>query len=130
MFQRNWFAIAPERVGCGTAVTKVEMEQTTGSRRRQKRERSMPTISSRAILADVSVPHGASTFQPRETADPALSFLTPEEGSGAAQPLFATRIDATPARITGVGFFDRFHHQTGAAPNVLELHPVLRVEWM
>jgi hypothetical protein len=83
-----------------------------------------------AVMNGKYVPHGASTFQPRETADPALSFLTPEEGSGAAQPLFATRIDATPARITGVGFFDRFHHQTGAAPNVLELHPVLRVEWM
>jgi hypothetical protein len=76
------------------------------------------------------VPHGALTFQPRETADPALSFLTPEEGSGAIQPLFATRINPTQARITGVGFFDRAHGQTGAAPNVIELHPVLRVEWV
>lgn len=31
-------------------------------------------------------------------------------------------------RVTGVGFFDRNHGQTGAAPNFLELHPVLRVE--
>lgn len=27
--------------------------------------------------------------------------------------------------VTGVGFFDRDHGQTGAAPNNLELHPVL-----
>lgn len=29
------------------------------------------------------------------------------------------------ATITGVGFFDFFHNQTGVAPNVIELHPVL-----
>jgi hypothetical protein len=29
----------------------------------------MPTISSRAILADVSVPHGASTPQARQVAE-------------------------------------------------------------
>ena len=31
------------------------------------------------------------------------------------------------ARITGVLFFDFAHHQRGRAPNVAELHPVLRV---
>ncbi len=30
--------------------------------------------------------------------------------------------------ITGVAFFDRPHGQRGAAPNNIELHPVLRVE--
>jgi hypothetical protein len=30
------------------------------------------------------------------------------------------------ATITGVGFFDFPHHQTGHAPNDLELHPVLK----
>ena len=28
-------------------------------------------------------------------------------------------------QITGVGFFDFFHHQRGVAPNGIELHPVL-----
>jgi hypothetical protein len=28
-------------------------------------------------------------------------------------------------RVTGVGFFDRPHNQLGAAPNCIELHPVL-----
>jgi hypothetical protein len=32
------------------------------------------------------------------------------------------------AIITGVLFFDFFHHQRGAAPNVAELHPVLSFE--
>lgn len=31
-------------------------------------------------------------------------------------------------RVTGVGFFDRNHGQLGAAPNYIELHPVLAVE--
>jgi hypothetical protein len=32
------------------------------------------------------------------------------------------------ARITGVGFFDLPHGQSGVAPNGIELHPVLRLE--
>jgi uncharacterized protein DUF3761 len=32
-------------------------------------------------------------------------------------------------RITGVGFFDYFHGQRGVAPNGIELHPVLDVEF-
>jgi hypothetical protein len=44
--------------------------------------------------------------------------------------LFQTAIEPTQARITGVGFFDRAHGATGAAPNVIELHPVLKVEWL
>ena len=39
---------------------------------------------------------------------------------GEAQPL---------ARVTGVGFFDFIHGQTGVAPNGIELHPVLAVEF-
>jgi len=34
-----------------------------------------------------------------------------------------------PVRVTGVGFFDYFHHQHGAAPNVIELHPVVNIEF-
>ena len=32
-------------------------------------------------------------------------------------------------RVTAVGFFDRDHGQTGRAPNGLELHPVLDIEF-
>jgi hypothetical protein len=31
----------------------------------------------------------------------------------------------TKAEITGVAFFDFLHHQTGVAPNEIELHPIL-----
>ncbi len=36
----------------------------------------------------------------------------------------ATRTDVT---VTGVGFFDRIHGQTGVARNGIELHPVLSI---
>jgi hypothetical protein len=63
----------------------------------------------------------------------------PDPGPGAQEPSqkidlsagpdaeFAMRIDATPAIVIGVGFFDRSHGQTGNAPNILELHPVLSI---
>jgi hypothetical protein len=34
-----------------------------------------------------------------------------------------------PVQVTGVGFFDRFHNQHGVAPNVIELHPVLDIQF-
>ncbi len=38
----------------------------------------------------------------------------------------ATRTDVT---VTGVGFFDRVHGQTGVASNGIELHPVLSISF-
>jgi hypothetical protein len=32
------------------------------------------------------------------------------------------------ATVTGVGFFDKIHGQTGVAPNGIELHPILHVD--
>jgi hypothetical protein len=34
-----------------------------------------------------------------------------------------------PVRVTGVGFFDFQHGQRGVAPNAIELHPVLDIEF-
>lgn len=34
---------------------------------------------------------------------------------------------SVPVILTGVGFFDRLHGQTGVAPNGIELHPVLSI---
>jgi hypothetical protein len=38
--------------------------------------------------------------------------------------------DSALVVVTGVGFFDRRHHQTGVAPNGFELHPVLSIEFL
>jgi hypothetical protein len=33
-------------------------------------------------------------------------------------------------RVEGVGFFDIFHQQIGVAENCIELHPLLKVEFV
>ncbi len=76
------------------------------------------------------MPHGAMRFQPRASAPLDASFATPPRDSRAPQPLFQSAIEPTAVRVTGVGFFDRSHGATGAAPNVIELHPVLKIEWL
>jgi hypothetical protein len=56
-------------------------------------------------------------------------------GIALARSEFDSRLSATssfntaniPVRVTGVGFFDFLHGQTGVAPNGIELHPVLDV---
>jgi hypothetical protein len=45
-------------------------------------------------------------------------------------PPFEAKVPQTPVTITGVGFFDRVHNQTGVAlKNGIELHPILAVEF-
>ncbi|HEV2721338.1 MAG TPA: Ig-like domain repeat protein, partial [Thermoanaerobaculia bacterium] len=64
---------------------------------------------------------------------PAPSPFT--SGINIARGKFDARFTATsffqsasvPVRITGVGFFDFIHGQTGVAPNGIELHPVLDI---
>ncbi len=44
---------------------------------------------------------------------------------------FRTQLPPTRARITGVGFFDTVHGQTGVSQsNGIELHPILKIEWL
>jgi hypothetical protein len=49
----------------------------------------------------------------------ARNRLTRLKNSRAAVKVFSK------AQLTGVAFFDFFHHQTGVAPNEIELHPLL-----
>jgi hypothetical protein len=45
-------------------------------------------------------------------------------------PPFESKVPQTPVTVTGVGFFDRVHGQTGVAlKNGIELHPILAVEF-
>ncbi len=36
---------------------------------------------------------------------------------------------SVPVRVRGIGFFDFLHGQTGVAPNAIELHPVLDIQF-
>jgi len=77
------------------------------------------------------VPRESMTAPSAEDRAPQASFLPPVEGlPGAPQP-FKTQLPPTRARITGVGFFDRVHGQMGVSQaNGIELHPILRIEWI
>ena len=83
-----------------------------------------------SLVQGTFMPHGAMPFQSAAAAGPEVSFVTPPPGSGLAQPLFQAATQRKSVRITGVGFFDREHGASGAAPNVIELHPVLKIEWL
>jgi hypothetical protein len=43
---------------------------------------------------------------------------------------FQSKVPPTPAEVTGVGFFDRVHGQTGVSlSNGIELHPILSIDF-
>ena len=60
-----------------------------------------------------------------------LTFSTPADGDEIAVATFKTKVKPTAVRITGVGFFDKVHGQMGVSQlNGIELHPVLKVEFL
>ena len=81
------------------------------------------------------MPPGAFTTPPAAPPQPPQSFVAPVEGleAAAAQDVvtpFKTKVKPTTAVVTGVGFFDAVHGQSGVAPNTgIELHPVLKIEF-
>jgi hypothetical protein len=83
------------------------------------------------------------TLVPRESLPPSLArlampppaltatFLPLADGMEIGLPTFKTQVDPTRARITGVGFFDKVHGQMGVSQlNGIELHPILKIEWL
>jgi hypothetical protein len=76
------------------------------------------------------VPRRSLSVLPEGAPEPPESFFADPE-SGAVAETFKTRIDPTRARLTGVGFFDAVHGQMGVSQfNGIELHPVLKIEWL
>ncbi len=82
-------------------------------------------------LDDMLAPRKSLSVQPAATPSVPASFQTPKESAQQPLPAFKTKVPATPARITGVGFFDKIHGQMGVALlNGIELHSVLKIEWL
>lgn len=82
-------------------------------------------------LAGKLVPREAVT-DPSQAAPGVLASFASLANSG-LQPMlpFKTQLPATRARITGVGFFDKVHGQMGVSQaNGIELHPILKIEWL
>jgi hypothetical protein len=85
-------------------------------------------------LGDTLVPRAAlseESAQPLALERLPATFLARGSNSLVDMPTFATKVKPAAARITGVGFFDKIHGATGASPlNGIELHPVLKIEWL
>jgi len=83
------------------------------------------------MLDGILVPRDSLSVAPQMMQALPESMTTPEEGKEATVPTFKTALPSTHARITGVGFFDKVHGQTGVATlNGIELHPTLKVEFL
>jgi hypothetical protein len=82
-------------------------------------------------LAGKLVPREAFT-NPSQAAPGMVASFASLANSG-LQPMlpFKTQLPATRTRITGVGFFDKVHGQMGVSQaNGIELHPILKIEWL
>jgi hypothetical protein len=81
-----------------------------------------------AAAAPVAAPAGVAPAEaaPAEAAPSELA-AAPEFGLAALVPAL---IGAnTPVTLRGLGFFDFAHGQDGVAPNAIELHPVISIEF-
>jgi hypothetical protein len=58
----------------------------------------------------------------RTTLDQTLALKSTPEGALRSEPNM-------PVTVTGVAFFDSIHGQEGVAPNGIELHPVLVIDF-
>jgi hypothetical protein len=78
------------------------------------------------------VPREALAGPLRDLPEYPASFLPPEADDAVTSgPLFKTKLTPTNARITGIGFFDKVHGQMGVSQsNGIELHPILKIEWL
>jgi hypothetical protein len=84
-----------------------------------------------AQLADKLVPLGAFSGHQAATPGDQAMFRSATAPSGTQMPAFKTRIPPTRARLTGPAFFDKVHGQMGVSQsNGIEIHPVLKIEWL
>jgi hypothetical protein len=84
----------------------------------------VPSGTTAELVPQASV---ASSAAVEVAAVPKTIVLSSSTSAPQDADVFSTRIEPAQATITGVGFFDYAHGQTGAAPNIIELHPVLDI---
>ena len=82
------------------------------------------------LVPQESLPPALATMA-RSAARIVETFTPLSDGPVVGLPTFKTKVDPTQARITGVGFFDAVHGQMGVSQlNGVELHPILKIEWL
>lgn len=88
-----------------------------------------PGDRSETLIAEIPAPSCAETTAPRFVADFKAARATVLHALGPAPSGYAELIRPLRVTVTGAAFFDFPHNQHGLAPNAIELHPVLRIEF-
>ena len=84
-----------------------------------------------SIIAEIPDPQCAGACRSGLAADYARARAAVEEHAPVEGHVAHADMRRHPVRVrvTGIGFFDPTHGQAGVAPNGIELHPVLRIEF-
>ncbi|MDR3709261.1 MAG: hypothetical protein P4L33_13255 [Capsulimonadaceae bacterium] len=84
------------------------------------------------ILAAIPDPSAIAPTSAWKSNIEVVRFQFDEEFAGERHPgtIMRRLLYPVKVRLTGVGFFDFDHGQEGRAPNVLTIHPVLKMEWL
>jgi hypothetical protein len=75
----------------------------------------------------VEFPNAGCTLKAASAARKAMAQARAEFVAACGEPSRRWELLDGTAVITGVGFVNKIHGQTGVAPNGIELHPVTRV---
>jgi len=81
------------------------------------------TDGQKTMIVEIPSPNCVSTLSPFRSR--IVQARAEFDARFTASPQFQTV--SIPVTVTGIGFFDRIHGQTGVAPNGVELHPVLDI---
>ena len=91
---------------------------------------TLSEVTQKLVPVQAVAPRAGGGVSVEEVAVPDLKALTAESDDNLVEvESFSTRVDPTPVTITGIGFFDKGHGQAGSAPNYIELHPTIKIEF-
>lgn len=88
-----------------------------------------PTNSRVTMIVEIPSPECADACRSGHSPEFSAARTAMTQRFGAASTAFQ-QLPSSLVSITGVGFFDFVHGQTGVAANGIELHPVLRIQFL
>lgn len=88
-----------------------------------------PADSSRTMIVEIPSPDCGSACRSGHSPEFIAARNALVQRFGAAKSIFKN-LPSTLVSITGIGFFDFIHGQTGVAANGIELHPVLHIKFL
>lgn len=88
-----------------------------------------PSNLQETMIVELPDPNCAGACASGRTTDFAKARATITNRLGPAPYAFKRLKQPLPVTVTGVGFFDFKHGQTGVAKNAIELHPVLKIDF-